>query len=92
MKKCVKIIFEVQDAQKVLESFVVQKATQCKVEGVAQQVKPGMVQMYTCGPEESVDDFIDHLYFGDKKVKISNIKIEMSSTDRSYRGVFRIVD
>ena len=92
MKKCVKLIFEVEQAQKVLESFVAEQADLWKIEGVGQQIKPGTIQIYICGQQEPVDDFIDSLYVGNDQVQLQNIKIETCPTDRSYRGVFRIVE
>ena len=92
MKKCVKVLFEVENAQNVLETFIAKQAEKFKVEGVGQQIKQGLIQIYVCAQEEVVDEFIDCLYLGDKKAKLQNIKIETCSTDRSYRGVFRIVE
>lgn len=92
MKKCVKIIFEVDQAQKILETFIVQQAESLKIEGVGQQTKPGILQLYVCGQEEQVEEFIDSLYVGAPQIQLQNIKIETCPTDRSYRGVFRIVE
>ncbi len=92
MKKCVKIIFEVEQAQKILEGFIAQQADIWKIEGVGQQIKPGIIQVYVCGQEEMVDEFIDSLYVGNDTIRLENIKIETCPTDRSYRGVFRIVE
>jgi acylphosphatase len=91
MKKCVKVFFEVDDAQMVLENFILKQAENCKVEGIGQQIKQGNIQIYVCGQEDDVDEFIDCLYLGNTHVKLQNIKIETCPTDRSYRGVFRIV-
>ncbi|MBP6869961.1 acylphosphatase [Candidatus Babeliales bacterium] len=92
MKKCVKLLFEVQDAQKVLETFIAKHAEDYGIEGIGQKVKEGVIQLYVCGPQDQVEDFIDCLYLGSEKVSLQNIKIETCSTDRSYRGVFRIVE
>ena len=92
MKKCVKVLFEVEKAQKVLEGFIAKQASLCKVEGVGQQIKPGIIQIYACGQEEQIDEFIDALYVGNQQVELKSIKIETCPTDRSYRGVFRIVE
>jgi acylphosphatase len=92
MKKCIKMLFEIEDGQVVLENFIAKQAEKFKVEGVGQQIKKGQIQIYVCGQEEQIDNFIDCLYLGDSKVKLQNIKIETCSTDRSYRGVFRIVE
>ena len=92
MKKCVKLIFEVEDGQKVLESFIAQQSSLFKVEGVGQQINKNVIQLFVCGQEEQVDDFIDVLYIGQPLIQLKNIKIETCSTDRSYRGVFRIVE
>ena len=92
MKKCVKLLFEVVMAQKVLESFIADQASVFKVEGIGQQVNKDLIQLFVCGQEEQVDDFIDALYVGTPKLQLQNIKIETCSTDRSYRGVFRIVE
>lgn len=85
-------MFEVSDAQKVLETFIAKHAEECKIEGIGQKIKEGFVQLYVCGQQDQVEDFIDFLYQGDVKVKLENIKIETCPTDRSYRGVFRIVE
>ena len=92
MKKCVKLLFEVVMAQKVLESFIADQASVFKVEGIGQQVNKDLIQLFVCGQEEQVDDFIDALYVGTPKLQLQNIKIETCPTDRSYRGVFRIVE
>lgn len=92
MKKCVKILFDVENAQKVLETFIAQQAEKCNVEGIGQQIKKDSIQLYVCGQEEHIDEFLDNLYIGYKNVFLQNIKIETCPTDRSYRGVFRIVE
>ncbi len=92
MKKCIKVLFEVEEAQFILETFIVKQARKCGVEGVGQQIKQGLIQLYVCAQEDQVDDFIDALYLGDVQVQLKNIKIETFPTDRSYRGVFRIVE
>jgi acylphosphatase len=92
MKKCVKLLFDVDDAQNVLETFIAKQAEKFGVEGVGQQIKKGLIQLYACAQEEQVDEFIDCLYVGTEKIQLQNIKIETCSTDRSYRGVFRIVE
>lgn len=92
MKKCVKIIFEVQDAQKVLETFIAKFASEYGIEGIGQKIKEGSIQLYVCGQQDRVEDFIDSLYLGNAQVMLHNIKIETCPTDRSYRGVFRIVE
>lgn len=92
MKKCVKLLFETEDAQKVLESFIAQQAALFNIEGIGQQTHKDLIQLFVCGQEEQVDDFIDAMYVGETSIKLQNIKIETCSTDRSYRGVFRIVE
>ncbi len=92
MKKCVKVLFEVENAQNVLETFIAKQAESFGVEGVGQQIKKGVIQIYVCAQEEVVDDFIDSLYVGNTKIQLQYIRIETCSTDRSYRGVFRIVE
>jgi acylphosphatase len=92
MKKCVKVIFDVPNAQEVLETFIAQNAINCKIEGIGQKIKDDTVQLYICGQEYEVDEFIDALYLGKPGVEIKNIVIETSLTDRSYRSVFRIVE
>jgi len=92
MKKCVKLLFETEDAQKVLESFIAQQAALFRIEGIGQQTHKDLIQLFVCGQEEQVDDFIDAMYVGELPVQLKNIKIETCSTDRSYRGVFRIVE
>lgn len=92
MKKCVKLLFETEEAQKILESFIADQAALFKVEGIGQQTHKNLIQLFVCGQQDQVDDFIDALYVGKQSVQLKNIKIETCSTDRSYRGVFRIVE
>ncbi|AXK60530.1 acylphosphatase [Candidatus Chromulinivorax destructor] len=92
MKKCVKLLFEVQDGQKILESFIADQAALFKIEGIGQEMHKDSIQLFICGQEEQVDDFIDAMYVGKESIQLKNIKIETCSTDRSYRGVFRIVE
>ncbi|MBV8661120.1 MAG: hypothetical protein JO129_03175 [Candidatus Dependentiae bacterium] len=92
MKKCVKVVFEVDNAQSILDTFIAKQAEKFRVEGVGQQIKSGVIQLYVCSQEAQVDDFIDSLYLGTDKIQLRNINIETCSTDRSYRGVFRIVE
>lgn len=92
MKKCVKLLFEVEDAQNVLETFIARQAEKFRIEGIGQQIKKGLIQIYVCAQQEAVDEFIDCLYLGNDKVQLQNINIETCSTERSYRGVFRIVE
>ncbi len=92
MKKCVKILFEVEKAQHVLETFVAKKAEAFRIEGVGQHIKSGLIQLYACAQEEQIDEFIDSLYVGTAQIRLQNINIETCPTDRSYRGVFRIVE
>ena len=92
MKKCVKLLFEIAQAQKVLESFIADQAAKFRVEGLGQQINKDLIQIFVCGQEEQVDDFIDALYVGTPKIQLKNIQIETCPTDRSYRGIFRIVE
>lgn len=85
-------MFEVANPKEVLKTFIVKQAEKYKVEGVGQQMQNGLVQLYVCSQEELVEEFIDSLYVGDKKIALHNIMIETCPTDRSYRGVFRIVE
>lgn len=92
MKKCVKLLFEVDNAQNVLETFIAKQAEIFGIEGIGQKIKDSFIQLYVCGQQDRVDDFIDTLYLGDNDIRLENIKIETCPTDRSYRGVFRIVE
>jgi len=92
MKKCVKLLFECVQAQKVLESFIADQANLFKIEGIGQQISTDVIQLFVCGQEYQVDDFIDALYVGAFPIQLKNIKIETCPTDRSYRGVFRVVE
>lgn len=92
MKKCIKLMFEVDNSQKVLETFVAKQAEKFHIEGIGQQMKDGFLQIYACAQEEQIEEFIDCLYLGSKVVQLKNIEIETCSTERSYRGVFRVVE
>lgn len=92
MKKCIKLLCHTPQAQYVLESFIAKNAQHYQIEGVGQKIKEGVLQLYLCGQEEQVDEFIDALYVGSNEHGLTNINIETSSVDRSYRGVFRIVE
>ena len=92
MKKCIKLMFEVENSQKVLETFIAKQAEKFQVEGIGQQMKEGFLQVYACAQEDQIEEFIDSLYLGSKIVQLKNIEIETCSTERSSRGVFRIVE
>jgi len=92
MKKSIKVLFDITHGQKYLEGVVAKQAELYGVHGVGQQIKPGVVQLYLVGDEEQVDNFLDCLYTADTKYSLKNINIETCTADRSFRGIFRIVE
>jgi hypothetical protein len=92
MKMCIKIIFEVQNAQEILEKHISKLSEKYKVEGVGQQIKKDVIQLFICGQQAEIDHFVDSLYLEKFPHSLQNIMIETCPADRSYRGVFRIVE
>jgi len=92
MKRCIKVIFEISDAQKYLEDVVAKESVKWGVQGVGQQIKKGFVQLFVMGQEDQIDNFLDCLYITDSAYVLKNIEIETCVSDHSFRGVFRIVE
>lgn len=91
MRTCVKVRFETNDAAKTLKKFVAEQAKAFSIEGVGQETGKTNVQLLVCGEQDNVDDFVDALYLGSSSIKLYNIEVESCMSDRSFRGVFRIV-
>ncbi len=89
---CIKIVFQVHNAQEILKKNISKLAEHHKIEGVGQEIKKGMIQLFICGQEEQVDAFVDSLYLEKTSEVLHDIVIETCPADRSYRGVFRIVE
>ena len=90
--QCLKISFNVDAKKDFLEKFVQKNARQCHIEGIVQKLNGDSVVIYACAEPDNMDEFIDLLYEGSSKHKLTQIEIEPFFKDRDYRGVFRIIE
>lgn len=91
MKRCVKIIVSGKVQGVLYREFVQKNATKLGVEGSAQNQEDGAVIIYACAVSEILDDFIDVLYKGSPKSKVEGVAVSPLSSDKEYRGVFRVI-
>jgi len=93
MNKCLKITFPVACTLDFLRTFVQKHARDLDLEGIAQVVvAENSVIVLVCGPKDSVDQFVEILHKGTKKINISDITVEPFVKVKDYRGVFRIIE
>ncbi|MDQ5890914.1 MAG: acylphosphatase [Candidatus Dependentiae bacterium] len=66
-------------------------ADKFSIEGTVQYEDRGSVLIYAAGSNEALDDFIDYVYQGSKKSLVEEVAIEIATSSRDFRGVFRII-
>ncbi|MFH1831229.1 MAG: acylphosphatase [bacterium] len=92
MKQSVKIKITGQVQEVGYRKFAQKQAQTLGIEGTIQNLDDQSVIIYVCGDATKLDQFIDLLYKGPNKSKIADIQIEPLLTEKSFRGVFRILD
>lgn len=93
MHKCLKIMFDASVPDNFLYEFVQQHAKDLGLEGTVQVVSVNKkVRIVVCGDKDTVDEFVDLLHKGTGKFSPDNIEVEAFAKDKSYRGVFRVIE
>jgi len=92
MNQCLQITACVGLLKGFLHNFVQKKASQLKLEGVAQLIGDDKVKIVVCGVKDNIDIFVDALHSGSSKFKLDEIQLESFLMKKNYRGVFRVIE
>jgi acylphosphatase len=94
MNKCLKITFFGNLPDDFLTDVVQRYAKKLQIEGVAQHdlVHGRSIKVIACGAKDDVDMFLDSLYKDAAESELEGVEAEPFIKDRSYRGVFRIIE
>ena len=92
MKKCVKIIMNFDADNDILRNFIHKKACNSSIEGSVQALGDNQIKIIACGKSDLLEEFIDDLYRGYKKIYPKNIAVKPFLRLADYRGVFRIIE
>jgi len=94
MKKCLKIILEVQNIPKdFLKKSIQKKASTLKVEGTAQLLADStLLRIIACGKKDDVDAFLDILHKEIAMLEVDDMQVEPFLKEKDYRGVFRVIE
>jgi len=92
MKKCLKIAFEAQGPDKLLQE-IQKRGAKLGVEGTIQFISPDKeFRIVVCGLKEHVDQFVDLLHKEATLAGALDINIEPFVKVKDYRGAFRIIE
>lgn len=91
MKRCLKIIVKGKVQGVGYRDFVQKSAAKLAIEGTVQILPDASVLIYASGDATKLEDFIDALYSGTSKSKISEVMVEPTGNDRDFRKVFRVI-
>lgn len=91
MKRQVKVTVSGNVQGVGFRELIKKKAENCLVEGMVQNHDDGTVVIHAAGTSDSLDELIDFLYQGNKKIRVDAVLVEVALTPRDYRGVFRII-
>lgn len=94
MNKCLKITFYGDLPDDFLTEVVQRYAKKLQIEGIAQhdQAHGRCIRVIACGARDDVDAFLDNLYKDAAESELESVEAEPFIKDRSYRGVFRIIE
>lgn len=94
MNKCLKITFYGDLPDDFLTDVVQRYAKKLQIEGVAQYdlVHGRRIKVIACGAKDDVDAFLDSLYKDASESQLEGVEAEPFIKDRSYRGVFRVIE
>ena len=94
MNKCLRITFYGDLPEDFLTNVVQRYAKKLQIEGIAQHdaVSGRRIKVIACGAKNDVDEFLDSLYKDAAESQLDNVEAEPFIKDRSYRGVFRIIE
>ena len=71
--------------------YVQKYATKLEIEGTIQNLSDQSIIIFASGQADDLDTFIDHLYKGSTKSKVSEVLVEPLLNGKTFRGVFRIL-
>ena len=91
MKKSVKIVVSGKVQAVGLREFVSKQAEKFEIQGTIQNSHDGTVVIYAQGTDDGIEDLIDSIYRGSPKSKVENVSVDIFSTPKDFRGVFRII-
>lgn len=91
MKRCLKIIVKGKVQGVGYRDFVQKHAEKLMVEGTIQNIADASVLIYAAGDATKLEDFIDVLYVGPSRAKVSEILVEPIPHERDFRKVFRVI-
>ncbi|MFH0898435.1 MAG: acylphosphatase [bacterium] len=86
----IKIIGKIHDVG--YREFVQKQAQRLHIEGTIQNLSDESIIILASGQADHLDQFIDLLYKGPTKSKIQDVQVEPLLTEKSFRGVFRILE
>jgi acylphosphatase len=91
MRRCLKIRVTGKVQGVAYRAFAQKSAHDLGLEGTIQNEENGNITIYTCGPSEKLDKFIDALYQGTPAAQITDVLTEPFVNEKNFRGVFRII-
>lgn len=91
MKRCLKMLVNIDNWQSDWGSQIQKQAQKLEVEGMMQTVSQNELRIMICGQSEKLDEFVDYLYdfFATLQANIS--ELEPFIKERDYRGTFRVI-
>ena len=91
MKKSVKIIVSGKVQAVGLREFISKQAAKLEVQGTIQNSHDGTVVIYAQGSDDGIENLIDSIYKGSPKSKVEHVSVDILSTPKDFRGVFRVI-
>lgn len=92
MSQCLKITFMGDVPKSFLKNIVQKNARTLELEGVAQFIETNRIKIIICGQKDAIDKFVDVLHKELAEKIIEQLEIEPFIKDKSYRGVFRVIE
>jgi len=91
VKKYIKVTVYGAFEGKAFLSFIQAAAASNKIEGSVQQQSDGSIVMHARGTADALDILMDEVYAGPEGACVEEVGIQLSSTQRDFRGVFRVI-
>lgn len=91
MKRCLKMLVNVQTWQSDWGSKIQKEAQNFEIEGMMQAVDENELRIMICGESEKLDEFVDYLYDFFSSVEGQISELEPFIKERDYRGIFRVI-
>lgn len=90
MKRCIKILINVENAPRDFLTSVCNNARTVRIEGTAQLLEKQLT-IIACGKTQDIESFLDFLHAG-YKGWFPDIIEEPFLLNKDYRGIFRIIE